>query len=194
MDDKLDKKKYLEFVYSFHKTMREHEVLLIYEGDVTHQITKAFTSLVEGNMIETEENPNVGKKVFHVMVECLQNISKHADGMQGKETYSYKSGAGVFKLSKETDTYTITTGNLIATANVPNLKNQIDTINNMDKEGLKEFYKKKIKEVILTEKGGAGLGLIDIAKKTGSPLNYDFIEVNDKTSFFIFSIQISKNN
>ena len=42
---KKDSKGFLEFVYEFYKTMKAHEISLVYEGEITHQITKAFTSL-----------------------------------------------------------------------------------------------------------------------------------------------------
>jgi len=76
--DKKNVKGFLEFVYDFYKSMKAHEITLVYEGEITHQITKAFTSLTESNMAKEEESNTVQKKVFHVMVECLQNISKHA--------------------------------------------------------------------------------------------------------------------
>ncbi|MFW5978607.1 MAG: DUF6272 family protein, partial [Bacteroidia bacterium] len=77
--DKHNVKGFLEFVYDFYRSMKAHEITLVYEGEITHQITKAFTSLTESNMAKEEESNTVQKKVFHVMVECLQNISKHAD-------------------------------------------------------------------------------------------------------------------
>jgi hypothetical protein len=45
----------------------------------------------------------------------------------------------------------------------------------------------------ISEKGGAGLGLIDIAKKTGSKLSYQFKELNDEVSFFILTSTIKRN-
>ena len=194
MDDNLENKNYLTLVHGFHKTMCEHEVALVYEGDVTHQITKAFTSLTEANLEARMEDPNVAKRVFHVMVECLQNVSKHAEELSGSRPYPYKDGTGVFLLGKSAKSYVVTTGNIVSKDKISQITNQIDTINNLDKEGLKTLYKQKIKEVVISEKGGAGLGFIDIAKKTGSKLEYQFMDVNEQYSFFVFSIQILRNN
>ena len=38
-----------------------------------------------------------------------------------------------------------------------------------------------------SKKGGAGLGLIEMAKKTGNKLDYDFITLDDEFSYFILS-------
>jgi len=194
MDDNIDKKDYLVLVHSFHTTMQNSKVALAYEGDVTHQVTKAFTSLTEASLEAQKEDSNVSKKVFHVMVECLQNVSKHAEELNEAKPYPYKDGSGVFLLSKNPESYRISTGNYVSKERIPNIVSQIEVINELDKEGLKSLYKQKIKEVVITDKGGAGLGLIDIAKKTGSKLEYQFIDVNEKYSYFIFSTQIFRTN
>jgi hypothetical protein len=55
------------------------------------------------------------------------------------------------------------------------------------------LFKQQIKESSLSDKGGAGLGLIDIAKKTGSKLSYQFKEINELVSFFILTSTIKRN-
>jgi len=172
--------------------MNDHKVQLVYEGEITHQITKAFTSLTETNMQLDEESHATQKKVFHVMVECLQNLGKHADSMDS--TDGVKDGRGVFLLCKNDDEYTITTGNILTKTKVPKMIEILEKINSLDKDRLKQLYKQQIKEGRLSNKGGAGLGFIDIAKKTGNKLHYNFITINDEFSFFVLTSTISRNN
>lgn len=183
-------KGFLEFVYDFYKTMKAHEITLVYEGEITHQITKAFTSLTESNMMKELESNAVQKKVFHVMVECLQNISKHADEFAAND-FVY-SGRGIFLVSKGEGDYSVTTGNVIDNSKTEELKSLLDTINSLDKEGLNQLYKTQIKEGRLSEKGGAGLGFIDIARKTNKKLIYHFLPVTETTSFFLLTSTISR--
>ncbi len=182
-------KDFLEFVYSFNESMESKDVKLVYKGEITHQVTKAFTSITETNMMVEEEPNSVQKKVFHVIVEFLQNISKHADYM-GDE--SHEEGSGVFLLCKDDENYVITTGNILLKEKEAAIASVLDKINSLDKEGLKSLYKQQIKEGRLSDKGGAGLGFIDIAKKTGNPLDYKFVPINDGYSFFIISSTISR--
>ena len=163
MPEKIDKHNFLGFVYDFYVKMKAQEVNLVYEGEITHQITKAFTSLTESKMLKEEEPNSVQKKVFHVMVECLQNISKHADGHMVDATT--KEGRGIFMVSKGENEYNVTTGNTIPTHKIAELKEMLENINSLDKVGLKKLYKQQIREGRLSEKGGAGLGYIDIAKE-----------------------------
>jgi hypothetical protein len=191
-EEKKDNVSFLEFVYDFYKSMKRHEISLVYEGEITHQITKAFTSLTESNMAKEEESNTVQKKVFHVMVECLQNISKHADEY-GTNDYIF-SGRGIFLVAKGEEEYSVTTGNTVENIKIPDLKKLLEQVNSLDKEELTELYKKQIKEGRLSEKGGAGLGFIDIKRKTGRNLDYHFLPINEETSFFLLTSTISRNN
>lgn len=179
-----------QFVYELYKQMKSNEVNLAYEGEITHQITKAFTSLTENNMAYASDPNSVQKKVFHVMVECLQNISKHAENPEGKK--GKNEGRGLFLVSKGNDEYYVTTGNLVPNDKVSTLKEILENINSLDKTGLKKIYKQQIREGRLSEKEGAGLGFIDIARKTGNKLVYKFLPVDDHTSFFVFISTISR--
>lgn len=188
--DKKNVRGFLEFVYDFYKSMKAHEITLVYEGEITHQITKAFTSLTESNMAKEEESNTVQKKVFHVMVECLQNISKHADSF-GSDDFLF-AGRGIFMVSKGDVEYHVTTGNVIENTKIEELSRILDHINLLDKEGLKQLYKTQMREGRLSEKGGAGLGFIDIARKTGRKLDFHFLSIDEDNSFFILTSTISR--
>lgn len=190
MDNKKDVKGFLEFVYEFYKSMKAHEITLVYEGEITHQITKAFTSLTESNMAKEDEPGTVQRKVFHVMVECLQNISKHADDFTSSDFLF--SGRGIFLVSKGDDEYSVTTGNAVDNDRIEELTEMLESINRMNKDELKDLYKRQMKEGRLSDKGGAGLGFIDIKRKTGRDLEYHFLPISDDTSFFLLTSTIGR--
>jgi hypothetical protein len=185
-------KDFTKYIYSFYGTMVANEVKLVYEGEITHQITKALTALAESQMISDDESTVTQKKVFHVIVECLQNVTKHADVIT-EDSENSRTGKGIFVVMKEADKYTITSGNIIANNKIPSLKSILDVINSTDKDGLKELYKTQIKEGRISEKGGAGLGLIDIARKSGNQLSFDILDINQEFSFFILTAKVSRD-
>lgn len=181
---------FLDFAYQLYKTMKTNEISLVYEGEVTQEITKTFTSLTEKSLAKSEESNQVQRKVFNVMVECLQNISKHADSLNEDGEYDRR---GIVMVSKGADCYNIITGNVVKNEKIPELTKSLETVNSLDKEGLSDLYKKQIKEGKISEKGGAGLGLIDIAKKTGGKLSYQFKALSDDLSFFILTSTVKRN-
>lgn len=184
-------KGFLDFAYQLYKTMKTNQISLVYEGEVTQEITKTFTALTEKNLAKSAESNSVQRKVFNVMVECLQNISKHADTISEDGDES-KERRGIVIISKTDDGYNIITGNVVKTAKVADLQASLELINSLDKEGLSNLYKQQIVEGRISEKGGAGLGLIDIAKKSGEKLGYQFKEINSSVSFFILTSTIKR--
>jgi hypothetical protein len=191
MPKTITKNGFLDFVYDFYKGMKEHEITLAYEGEINHQIMKTFTSLAEGNMSKADESEALQKKVYHVMVECLQNISKHAVHPEDEMDLEYNRG--IFLISRNFQVYNVTTGNVIKKERISYLEELLERVNSLSKYQLDELYKKQLREGHLSEKGGAGLGFIDIRRKTGKNLEYQFLPISDTHSFFLFTSTIPRN-
>lgn len=190
MSDIIQQNDSLGFVYEFYQKMKRNKISLVYEGEISHEITKAFSSLAESHIAIDNESNSLQKRVFHVMVESLQNVSKHS--AERKVSSSIIDGHGLFFISKHENEYCITTGNVVLQEEVESIKENLGQINSSNKKSLKELYKQKIKKGRLSRKGGAGLGFIDMVRKTGEQLMYSFIKLNDKKSYFILTSTISR--
>ena len=177
----------IKSVLSLHDEMASNGFSLVYEGEFSHEVMKMFTSMAERDMDKSNEDKSVKRKVFHVMVECLQNMTKHSDDVDRNDGV----GNGLFSVGKKDGYWSVITANKILTEKIEGLKASIDNINGLNKEDLNALYKKQIREGSLSEKGGAGLGLIDIARKTGRQLEYQFLPLEDKTNhFFLLKVRI----
>ncbi len=177
-----------DLVYKFHESLQPLDVKLIYEGEINHAIMKVFTKLTENGF--KEEDFKGQKKVFHVMVECLENISKHSE-----QTYGIKkenSGNGIFLITNNDKEVNVITGNIIKKEKEQEMIEQMDYINTLSKKELSNYHKIKLKENIIMNNGGAGLGFIDIARKTENKIAYSFKPIDEKYSFFILSAKINK--
>jgi hypothetical protein len=87
--------------------------------------------------------------------------------------------------------YKITTGNYVSSGKIKPLKDKIDKINSLSQDELKDMYKFILNHQKLTAKGGGGLGLVDIARKTGHKFDYGFHNVNKDYYFFNLDIYVS---
>lgn len=142
--------------------------------------------MAETDMEKNSEERSVQRKVYHVMVETLQNMNKHSDEIKERNI-----GNGLFIIGKKQDTYYVITSNKVAKNHKDHLENALISVNSASPQELKEMYKRQIKEGSLSNKGGAGLGLIDIARKTGETLNYQFLQLDDENFFFILKVEIN---
>ena len=73
---------------------------------------------------------------------------------------------------------------MIDLADVSPLVAKIEQLRTLDAAGLKALYKEQRRKPLTDEACGAGLGLIDMARKTSQPLEYQVQPINDKTAFF----------
>lgn len=184
----------MNFIYELHQTMIDKNLILVYEGEITQNITKSVLAMAEKNMEAYEEDSRVKKKVFNVMMECLQNISRHAENIEDRENVQNNA---IFIISKRDDAYLITSGNAIYKNKVEDIQTKLERINELDADGIKALmreHKLKIKrgELDLNERGGAGLGFMDMAKKSGNKLNYHFETIDEDLSFFSLETTITR--
>jgi len=180
----------LDFGFKLFQGMQKDNLGYIYRGMFTQTITDSIISLAETNLETTGESPKVKKRVFSILVECLQNITRHQTehGDEIKDT----DNSGIFVIQKQENSYYITTGNVVQHTAIPKLSSQLEKINSFDPDELKEYYKKILEDGTLSDKGGAGLGLIEMARKSGNKLSYEFAKINDVYSYFYLHAAISK--
>lgn len=181
----------MNFIYDLHRTMMAQKLILVYEGDFTQETTKSILAMAERNLDSSGEDSSIKRKVFNVMVEALQNIVKHSSE-KGMKAGSLLSKSAIFMISKDDQRYSILTGNPILLNDVTQLKKNLEDLNNLDKEGLKEMYKNIIKNTQISEKGGAGLGFVDMARKSGEKLEFQFPQMDADYAFFCLKVNVSR--
>ncbi len=172
----------------YHDFVDKDRVMMFYNGAITHNITDAFTMQLEHEFKGLPLVKRVKKRVFNLMVECMQNISRHS--VFNNDTHD--AGYGTFLVLNEDDSYILVSANLVNKEQERHLSKSLESINTKDRLSLKELYKKQLLEGAMSEKGGAGLGFIDIAKKASEKLEYDFVDYNGKYKIFLLKVIVSK--
>ena len=59
-------------------------------------------------------------------------------------------------------------------------------------DDLKVYYKEVLNNGEMSAKGGGGLGMIDIARKSGKKLEYKFDPIDNSYSFFSLNIKVAQ--
>lgn len=170
----------MELTRRIRDKMMKERLMFVYRGVVTNENSASLLMLLEKEM-ENSEFGFVGRKrLFMFVLESLQNVSRHSDS----NVYAEMS---LVVYSKTGNGYTVTTGNVIETERIITLREKLDEINKLEAGEIRSVYRQMLSHAEFSNKGGAGLGLIEMAKKTGNKLDYDFIELDDKYSYFILS-------
>ena len=167
--------------------MSSHEIILAYEGEVSHQLMKSFAAVAEEKMNSNEEPSLVRQRMYHVMVECLRNISYPA--FRDEDTVK-PAGHNILLVTLDDGQYHVIAGNPVQQSKTAGLKNLLDRINLSQEDDLNEMYKNQLLKGNLSEQDKDSLGFIDIRRKTGHRLEYHFLPVDDQFSFFILDAVI----
>jgi len=180
------KKPDLSLAYQLFKDTQQDNLEYIYRGKFNTDITDNILSLAEESLRLSEQKLSIKKRVYFVMVEGLQNITRHQD----ITTKDIPIKPGLFVLQRKQNSYYITTGNLIEKRNINELKSQLEKVNRLSKDELNEYYKTHLIDGGFSGKGGAGLGLIEIARKSKGSLAYDFRKIKGKYYYFYLLTEI----
>ncbi len=180
----------MESIHDFYNKMEKGNIMLYFKGEVTSDLLTSILQIMESKMETLEEPPKIKKKVYNILVECLQNLYHHLDDDDFKTRINEKSA--LFMIRKLEGEYSIMTGNFIASENVEMMQGRLDRINEMDKDQLKVYYKEVLNNGEMSAKGGGGLGMIDIARKSGKKLEYNFDPIDDEYSFFSLNIKVAQ--
>jgi hypothetical protein len=186
-------RQYVELLNAVCEKVAATEVLLAYDGEVTQGVTRSLSQQLEALMDQEQEAATVRKRVYHVAVESLQNISKHA-AVQDSAVSGF-SGLGAFVVCRNSECYHVISGNAVTKDKRENLEQKLQKVNSLDHGGLNQLYKTQmLNGGELSEKGGAGLGFIDMARKTGHSLMYEFHAMDEQAEmeFFIMTSTIPR--
>lgn len=177
-----------EDLFILFKEFENYSLSYIYKGIFNPGLTDKILSLAETNMNLTGESSKTQKKVYFLMVETLQNITRHQDITQSEENHAF------FVVLNKDGEYSLTSGNIIDNSKTDELKKSIEKINSLNPTELKEYYKFVLENTGMSEKGGAGLGLIEMARRSGNKLLYHFKQLEENTSFFYFNTKVHAEN
>ena len=156
-----------------------------FSDDITNNVIDVIVPLVESEPALRKKL----KKVPFLIAECYQNIVRHAIRLD--ELYNPEGHApDNIQIAIDNREINITTINTIPNDKIPLIEASIDEVNNLNADELRELKNRKMDEDEFSSKGGAGLGLIEMARKTGQPIRKRFVRQSNYHSIFIMTIDI----
>lgn len=181
----------LRNIYELYQTMERDNTMLSFKGVITSDLLTSVLQIMESKLNHIEKSPKTKKKVYNVLVECLQNLYHHNEDLSNGEGLDFLfSKSALLLISKNNNNYEVKTGNCISKESVGDLRKKLENINSLDKEGLRSLYKSILNDGEISDKGTAGLGMIDIARKSGNKLEFDFLPIDKKFDFFCLNVKI----
>jgi len=133
------------------------------------------------------EKKSTIRRVFFMFTESIQNVRKH--GLKDDDG----SVSGAYIVESLEDGYILSFISGVKKMYTPAFFGMIDFVNSLSKEDLKAHYRKILDNGEMSDKGGAGLGLITLGMKCTGPLTYASKDYLDDTSIVKLSFDLTQS-
>jgi hypothetical protein len=175
----------LDLVKEINDKMVSHQFVVSYMGNFNQDLLKSLINITEKRLRHIEEDKTVKNKIFHFMIECVQSICKVDDENELSSNF-------LFLIGKRGNEYVIHFGGLFSTSETNSLVTQINYVNSLNNEEIKEKYYIELKQKQTRKESLLLMSLLDISKRTKSKIDYTIKKINEQSNFLSFKTIISK--
>jgi hypothetical protein len=177
--------------FQYREEITSNGIFLTFNGVLVHSFMVQLGEMLKTKMSLFNVDKSLETKIFSTVIEQAQNIIFYSGerlpvpAMDGEMV-----GVGTITVGMEDDHYFVICGNMIANENVEKLNNKLTTIQKMNQEELKQYYKEQRRMTPDSDSKGAGLGFIEMARKSCHAIEFSFRKVDEKNSYFTLKASI----
>ncbi len=180
-------------LYDVKNSMDKEGIILSYNGPINQDIIEGLSSVVKEKLKFENLSMTTTMKIFSVFIEQVQNILFYSVNPNGSSNSSEDKTLknGVTIIGKTIDNhFFILSGNEVAEHQKVRLESKLEKINGLDKDALQKLYKEARKVESAEFSKGAGLGFLEMARKSSKPIEYSFRKIENDCFFFSLNIVV----
>ncbi len=164
----------------------DKRIIVSHFGEFTQDLVNSISGSVEESLKEAGDKKGIVKRIFSILIEGLQNIRLHGEKDPDGQQTSF------IVITQDEKEYGIITGNLVRKPNLEIITENLENINQKDRDQLKEYYMEVLTNGMISSRGGAGLGFITMAMKSKNKLDYQIDEIDDELSCLTITTRIKR--
>jgi len=130
----------------------------------------------------------VAQKVFAILIEQMQNIARHSAERSAPGGAMLMAHGQVVVGLEDDGRFYVACGNRIRTAESGGLARRMEQLRALSAPDLASHYRQMRRAERPRNSLGAGLGLIDMARKAARPLDFRITALDPDTSFFAMKV------
>ena len=170
-------------VFDLYKTLRQNDILFCFSGSISQSTVEGLGHTLRTHLERQEASSKATRNVFAILVEQMQNVINYSqENIPGPRTEGSLS-YGIILVGQDNGEFFIISGNYISESAAGRVSFLLDKMQNMGKEELKTFYRQERRRETDPESKGAGLGLIEVARKASLPVEHTIMDTEDGRTF-----------
>lgn len=171
----------------FYSELRQQRIVLAFLGVFSQEI------MVECRKIITDRqqiDQNVLLVLTSVFVELTENILRYSSERETREGVA--RGVGIVVVQETEVSFTVISGNEAEREQGEQMLAHCKHLNSLNKEELRQLYRERRREARRDDAKGAGLGLIEIARRAAGPICCYYTAHDEARGFISLEITIAK--
>jgi hypothetical protein len=180
-------------LFDVRSILRKQGIIFAYSGYLTEAVLSGVGEVIKHKLALDDADTKTLRGVFAVFVEQMENMIRYSaekEPNSATESPLLELRYGILTIGREGDDYVVHAGNLVARSDVERLRERLSQIRSMNKEQLRAQYKERLRAAPEEGSKGAGLGLMEIARRASKPIEFDFTDVDDKHAFFTLKASV----
>lgn len=166
---------------SMRESFQRDRIMLCFNGPISRSLIEEIGKALRNYLDTQQATPSAAMDVFAVYIEMTQNI-RHYARRQGYD--EMQASATVVVARDDEGRYLVSAGNLVEFADGERLMRMVEALGPLDRVELKAAYKQQLRRPREAEReSGAGLGLLDMARKASRPLQASLQALPDGRGF-----------
>lgn len=163
-------------------------ILIAFNGAFSHSLIEELGNAAKSHLELEQIKPQTIIDVFALYIEQTQNVKNYA---RVRDLRAHKRDSALVVIRYAGGEYHICSGNYIHVDDVQELSGRLREIESLDKTGLRQLYKKQLRRQTPPGATGAGVGLIDMARRASAPLAWEFHREDDEFQFFTLEARVA---
>lgn len=176
-------------LYNLREQLGDAGALLTFSGSFSHSLIEELGMAMRRHLESDQVHRSAIMDVFSVFIEASQNIRNYTNQSLTSEAQSTMRSS-IVVITRQQESYEVNAGNIIKNTDVATLQKRLEHLITLNKAELKELYKENLRKKREPQDLGAGLGLIEMARKASEPLGFNFTQVSASYSFFSIRVVI----
>lgn len=176
-------------ILDIYKLLDDDNIILSYKGAINTDVIMSLISILENKIKSFDIRTDLKRRVMRVLIECFQNLNHHVDAAALDTEQTSESNALII-VQQIGDQFIIKTGNVINESDLVQLQRRIAMVNALNTDELRDLYRKKLENESFSKKVTAGLGFIDIARKSKQKLSFEVMEMVSRKCFFCLNVTV----
>ncbi len=178
--------------YAAYRGLGSDLFTFLYSGRFHDEHTARLIDLGEAAMESAGAARSARQRLSYVMVEAYQNIIRHRAPLPEALARGY--GRSIFQLRCHEGAQQVIAVNPVRIADRQELESALDAIAGLDAGALKERFLRTLSREGHRERGGAGLGLIEMARRSGRDLHHEIRGLGEDNLLFLLQVRFGEHS